>query len=282
MSGWGNASPGVYSSSLSETRDSSPLRQVLTGFRLQGRVIYALLLREMTTRFGRDQIGFLWVFFEPMLLAFAIGTLKHLMDRGGHYGVPPFMFGVIGYAPYFAFRGMINQASGALTANMTLLYHRQIKLFDIMLARGLLQSAVVTTVLLVVITGASWLVSMTPHSVPILVAGLMMMLLYSHGLAMLVAAGTAAFELTDRVVHPLTYLALPFSGAFIPMHSLPPSWREALLWNPQVHFHEMMRDGMFGDLIPPYYDVPYALSWAIAFNLLGMFALRAARPNLEH
>jgi len=282
VSGWGNASPGVYAPSLSETPDPSTLRLVLRGFRLQGRVLYALLLREMTTRFGRDQIGFLWVFFEPMILALAIGTLKHVMDRGGHGGVPPFIFGVIGYAPYFAFRGMINQASGALTSNMTLLYHRQIKLFDIMLARGLLQSAVVTMVLLVVITGAAWLVEMTPHSVPNLVGGLMLMLLYSHGLAMLVAAGTAAFELTDRVVHPLTYLALPFSGALTPLHSLPPSWREVLLWNPQPHFHEMMRDGMFGDLLPAYYDMWYGLSWAIVVNLLGMLALRAARPKLEH
>lgn len=282
MSGWGNASPRGNASSLSDTPETSPLSQVLLGFRLQGRVLYALLLRELTTRFGRDQIGFLWVFFEPMILALAIGTLKLLMDRGGHGGVPPFIFGVIGYAPYFAFRGMINQASGALTSNMTLLYHRQIKLFDIMLARGLLQSAVVTLVLLVVIAGAAWLVEMTPHSIPHLVGGLILILLYSHGLAMLVAAGTAAFELTDRLVHPLTYLALPFSGALTPMHVLPPSWREVMLWNPQPHFHEMMRDGMFGDLLPAYYDVPYAMSWVLVVNLLGMFALRAARPKLEH
>jgi capsular polysaccharide transport system permease protein len=282
VSGWGNASLGEDASSLSGTRQASPLSQVLHGFRLQGRVVYALLLRELTTRFGRDQIGFLWVFFEPMMLALAIGAMKHLLDRGGHGGVPPFIFGVIGYAPYFAFRGMVNQASGALTSNMTLLYHRQIKLFDIMLARGLLQSAVATLVLVVVIAGTAWLVEMTPHSIPHLVGGLVLILLYSHGLAMLVAAGTAAFELSDRLVHPLTYLALPFSGALTPMHVLPPSWREVLLWNPQPHYHEMMRDGMFGDLLPAYYDVPYAVGWVIVLNLLGMFALRAARPKLEY
>jgi len=254
----------------------------MLGFRMQGRVIYALLLREMTTRFGRDQIGFLWVFFEPAILAIAIGTLKHLLDRGGQHGVPPFMFGVIGYAPYFAFRGMINQAAGALTANMTLLYHKQVKLLDIMLARGLLQSGVVTVVLFVVITGAVWFIGMTPHSVPTLVGGLMLMLMYSYGLAMLVAAATAAFEFTDRIIHPLTYLALPFSGAFIPMHALPPTWRELFLLNPQPHFHEMMRDGMFGDLLPAYYDVPYALGWIVAVNLLGLYALSAVRPKLEH
>ena len=290
MKGWGNASPRFSApdqdgqgESLGNSQGArSAIGEVLLGFRLQGRVIHALLLRELTTRFGRDQIGFLWVFFEPMLLALAIGALKHLIDHGAHYGVPPFIFGVIGYAPFFAFRSMINQASSALNSNMTLLYHRQIKLLDIMLARGLLQAAVVSVVLLVVIGGAIWLIDMVPHSTPLLVGGLLLMLLFSHGIAMLVAAGSAAFDLTDRIVQPMTYLALPFSGAFMAMHSLPPSWREFMLWNPQVHFHEMMRDGMFGDLIPPYYDYGYMGGWIIALNLLGMFALRAERPKLEY
>ena len=286
MSKWGNASPRFSASDQDGQGNGqgprSALGEVLYGFRLQGRVIHALLLREMTTRFGRDQVGFLWIFFEPLVLALAIGLVKYLIVQTSNHGVPPFLFGVIGYAPFFAFRSIINQASSAVSANMTLLYHRQVKLLDVMLARSLLQTAVVSVVLLLVIGGAIWIVDMIPHSTPLLVGGLLLMILFSHGIAMLVAAASATFEMTDRIVAPLTYLALPFSGAFISMHTLPPSWREVMLWNPQVHFHEMMRDGMFGDLIPAYYDIGYMMVWIIPLNFLGILALRAARPKLEY
>jgi capsular polysaccharide transport system permease protein len=252
-----------------------------TGFRVQGRVIHALLLRELQTRFGRGQLGFLWLFLEPLLLSLAIATLKWTFDRFGHTGVPIFMFAVIGYAPYFAFRTIVNRSVTAFQANMTLMYHRQVRLFDIVVARNLLESAAVTTVLAVVIGASAWLVDMRPHSVPALVGGLLLMFLYSHGLSMLVAAGSARWEAVERMVHPLTYLALPFSGAFFALHWLPPSWRDVLLWNPQANMHEMVREGMFGDFLPTYYSLEYIVAWVVGLNLLGMAALRAVRPRLE-
>ena len=283
MSDWGNASPRLPSPRDEGTKPpTTPLGEVLLGFRLQGRVINALLMREMTTRFGRDQIGFLWAFFEPLLLSMGIGLLKALTSHGQNYGVPPFIFGVIGYAPFYAFRSIVNSSVVALRANTMLLYHRQIKLMDVMVARNLLQAAVVCVIMVVLIAGAAWLVDMMPHDTPLLVAGLLLMLLFSHGLSLLIASASAAFEATEHLVQPFTYLSLPFSGAFIAMNDLPPSWREVMLWNPQPHFHEMMRDGMFGDLLPAHYSVAYILGWTVALNLLGMFALRAARPRLEH
>jgi ABC-2 type transport system permease protein/capsular polysaccharide transport system permease protein len=36
-------------------------------FEIQRRVIGALLMREVITRFGRHNIGFLWLFVEPMI-----------------------------------------------------------------------------------------------------------------------------------------------------------------------------------------------------------------------
>ena len=35
---------------------------------IQKRVIGALLMREIITRYGRNNIGFLWLFVEPLLL----------------------------------------------------------------------------------------------------------------------------------------------------------------------------------------------------------------------
>lgn len=41
---------------------------VLHGLRVQLRVVGALTLRERGTRFGRDNLGYVWLFLEPALL----------------------------------------------------------------------------------------------------------------------------------------------------------------------------------------------------------------------
>jgi capsular polysaccharide transport system permease protein len=259
----------------------SEFSRTVEGFRIQGRVIHALLLRELQTRFGRGHLGFVWLFLEPLLLAVGISALKMLMRTNQYGEVPTFLFVVVGYAPYFAFRAIINRAAAAFQANMTLMYHRQVRLLDIMIARNLLEMAAVTCVLLIVVSGTSWFTGFTPYSVPIVMGALLLLFGFSNGLALLVAAGAARWEVVDKIVHPLTYLALPFSGALFALHFMPPSWREALLWNPQANLHEMVRDGMFGDLIPAYYDLTYVLIWVFMVNLLGIAAVRAVRTRLE-
>ncbi|WP_439598706.1 ABC transporter permease [Falsiroseomonas sp.] len=259
----------------------SEFDRTIEGLRVQRRVIHALLLRELQTRFGRGHLGFLWLFLEPLLLAGTIGMLKTLLHSREMGNVPPFLFVVVGYAPYFAFRAIINRATTAFQANMTLMYHRQVRLLDIMLARNLLEMGAVTCVLLIVLSGTSWVTGFSPHSIPTMVFALLLLFALANGLALLVAAGAARWEVVDRIVHPLTYISLPFSGALFALHYLPTKWREVLLWNPQANLHEMLRDGMFGDQIPAYYDVHYVLACVVIINLLGIAAVRAVRAKLE-
>ncbi|MGG5888397.1 ABC transporter permease [Falsiroseomonas sp. HC035] len=259
----------------------SEFSRTIEGFRVQGRVIHALLLRELQTRFGRGQLGFLWLFLEPLLLSVGISVFKLLIGGGGTGPVPPFLFVVVGYAPYFAFRAIVNRAGTAFQANMTLMYHRQVRLLDIMIARNLLEMGAVTCVLVLVVVGTSWFSAFTPFSIPVLVEAMILMFAFANGLGLLVAAGAARWEILDKIVHPLTYLSLPFSGCMFALHFMPPSWREALLWNPQANLHEMVRDGMFGDMIPAYYDTTYVVIWVVMVNLLGIAAVRAVRAKLE-
>lgn len=255
--------------------------RVMKGFRIQGRVIHALALRELTTRFGRSQMGFVWLVLEPLMLASAIGLIHYALKHDSNGRIPVFLFYVIGYGPYFAFRAIINRAPSAFHANMTLMYHRQVRLTDVVVARNLLEAAAVTAVLVLVIGGSAWLVDMPPANIPLLAFGLLLIFFYANGLAMLAAAAAARWEVVDRIVHPLTYISLPFSGAFFMVDRLPPSWRELLLWNPQPNMHEMVRDGMFGELIVSHYYVEYTIAWVVVLNLIGLSALRAVRPKLE-
>ena len=54
---------------------SLPVSSLGQSFLIQVRVIAALMLREVLTRYGRHNVGFLWLILEPMLFTIGITTL---------------------------------------------------------------------------------------------------------------------------------------------------------------------------------------------------------------
>ncbi|PZW41889.1 capsular polysaccharide transport system permease protein [Humitalea rosea] len=244
------------------------------------RVIGALILRELQTRFGRSNLGFLWMFFEPLLLGGIVSTL-HFLQGGGHNSLPVFTLSVVGYVPYFMFRAMVNKAGGAIQSNLSLLYHRDVMLLDICISRNIIEAVSVSGVLLIFLGCAYWLVGEVPQSPLKIVFAMALMALLSHGLSMMVTGFSGLSEFTERIVHPITYLMMPISGAFFQVSWLPPEWREDALWVPFVSIHELLREGQFGDKVTAYYDIPYVLYWILASNLIGLAVLRYARPRLE-
>ena len=106
-------------------------------------MIGALTLREMGTRFGRDNLGYIWLFLEPMMLGGAIGLLHLASGHSMPGGLNPFVFWVVGYIPFYLFRGIVNRAPTGIAGNQSLLYHRHVTILDIMLSRHLLEFAAV-------------------------------------------------------------------------------------------------------------------------------------------
>lgn len=254
--------------------------RIRTGLRAQLRVIGALTLRELGTRFGRDNLGYLWLFVEPALLGGAIGAMHHLSGHGLPGGLHIAAFWVLGYIPYYLLRGVINRAPSAIAANQSLLYHRHISLFDIILSRNLLEGAAVggamaAFVLFFGITAGEW-----PRAPEKMVIGMLLMLAFTHGVALLIAVGSVYTDVFDRVVHLFTYIALPATGAFFMVFWLPTELQKTALWVPTVHVFELIRDGQFGNRVPTHYDIGYVLAWIAGLNLLGMAGLGRARRDL--
>jgi len=250
-------------------------------FAVQRRVIGALIIREMQTRFGRHNLGFLWLFGEPMLLALAISALH---SASGHHlpnGISIFVFSVMGYVPFFMFRAIVNRAAGAIHSNLTLMFHRQVKILDVLIARSVLEAASCTGVIVIILVVFGAVMGEWPANPLLLGYAMLLAALIGHGLGLLVAVLTASSEAFDRLVHAFTYIMMPLSGAFFMVDILPPETREMFLWIPLPHIHEALRDGFFGDRITSHYDLGYATAWVVLLNMLGLAALRSVRPKLE-
>ena len=257
-------------------RDEAAL--ILRGARMQRRVIGALIIREMHTRFGRHYLGYAWLFFEPMLLGTCIGLVHLLRDSPSAFG--PFEFYAVGYVMYFIFRGILNRASSAIPMNISLLYHRSVTLPDVFFARHIIETASVTGVMLLLFFVLYVINGDFPENPSKVALAMIGMALLSQGLALLSAAATAAVEGIERGVHAITYLVLPICGMFFLVEWLPDWLQELALYVPMVHLFELLRDGQFGSRFRAVYDLSYVAAWILVSHLLGLAALRITRQRL--
>jgi len=250
--------------------------------RVQLRVVGALLLRESLTRYGRHNIGFLWLFAEPMLFTLGVTAIWSLIgrDKGGGVGVAEFV--LTGYSCLLLWRNMPNRAIGALAPNFSLLFHRQVKSIDVFLSRTILEAAgasISFVVLALVFTFFG--IVRPPYDILTVIAGWVLLIWYAFSIALIVGVLSEKTEVVDKVWHIVQYLMIPLSGSFIMLQALPAEFRSVLLWIPTVSCIELVRAGYFGPVITAYYDLGYVVAFNSVALLFGLIMLRLLSRNLS-
>ncbi|MFZ2997681.1 ABC transporter permease [Sphingobium sp.] len=266
---------------ISDTSGSTGDRGFWRGLKVQGNVIGALLMRELHTRYGRENIGYLWVFLEPFSLASAVALL-HLGHGLPHGGIHPVPFSILGYTLFIMFRGMVNRADGALESNMPLLYHRRVTIFDMMLARDLLEGVgtiMSFAVLMGVTISLGW--AELPARLFELLTGIGLLFWFSFSISLLICAWTYNNSLVARFVHPITYILMPVSGAFYQLSWVPQPYREWLTWFPLTTIFELLRYGQFYTAKDTYVDIPYIIGCCLLLTYAGLTSIKATRRRIH-
>ena len=257
----------------------SPLRR---GLRVQLRSIGAVMLRELHTRFGRHNIGYLWLVLEPMILSGGI-ALTHLFTRIPlPYGFQPGSFYSAGYITYIAMRNNVNRAAGLIESNKPLLFHKTVTLTDISWARTALEGVAVLGAMITII-GAYVLLGLSdfPQRPFLLLLGLVLMTWFSGGLSMIITGMSQFSPLVERIVHPTTYLMIPVSGMFFILDELPPKIANLMKWVVFPQITDVSRMGLRSDFNSSYVNFPYIIFMCSASTLLGMLCLKLARRNMH-
>jgi capsular polysaccharide transport system permease protein len=191
-------------------------------------------------------------------------------------------FALSGYVPFLLFRNIVLRAGPTIESNRTLLYHRFISLMDLHVSRAMLEfvSVIATYLLLLGLFAAFGMASLPDRPLESLV-GFTLLTWMSTGLGMILSAAVEKADVIERFIHPITYIALPMSGAFSLMEWLPKPVQEALWWFPLSHAFEVIREGQFGDFESKFANIPYALTCCVVLTFFGLLALRAVRPYVH-
>jgi capsular polysaccharide transport system permease protein len=246
------------------------------------RVIWALLMRELSTRYGRDNIGFLWVIGEPLLFAGCVTLMWSKLKPEFEHGIRVVPFVVTGYMALILTRHMIQHGMNCVKANTGLLYHRHITVMHLFIARLTLEFIGVTFAFLVIFSFLLLIGQMQPpKNLPLVYEGWMILAWIGVGLALIFGALAEIFEFMERIVGVVTYIMVPMSGAFYMASWVPAQFRHFLLLLPFIHPVEMIRSGFFGEFVETHYSVPYALAWGSSLTFLGLVLVQFIRKRVE-
>ena len=238
-------------------------------------------MREMTTRFGREGLGFLWVVGEPLVFCLGVVVMWSLIKPAYEHGIRVGPMVMTGYMSLLVYRHMIGFSTGALNANIGLMYHRQVGMMHIFIARNLMEFAGATAAFVIVYITLMLLGQVSlPADWLLLYGGWLLVGWTGFGIAMVFAGLALRFEVMERIIPVLSYAMIPLSGAFFMVAWLPAQYREPFLLVPFPNAIEMVRAGVFGEFVDTYYHADYALLSGGVMLFLGMILLAGAKNRI--
>ena len=250
--------------------------------KIQGRVIGALLMREIITRFGRHNLGFLWLFAEPMMFTLGVTLLWNLLGANHGSTLPITAFAVSGYSSVLVWRNTVMRTTTAITPNLALMYHRNVRVIDIFASRIILEISGATIsfiILSLVFVATGWM--QPPENVLKVTYGWLLLSWFGTALALTVGALTERSELVEKIWHPLSYLLFPLSGAAFMVDWLSPTFQSIVLLLPMVHGIELVREGYFGSTVHAHYDLTYMAIFCLCLTIIGLSLSREAGRRVQ-
>lgn len=255
---------------------------LIRSFAIQLRVIGALLMREILTRYGRHNIGFMWLFVEPMLFTLGVTALWTATKAAHGSNLPIVAFAVTGYSSVLLWRNGSSRCAKAIEPNQSLLYHRNVRVFDVFASRLLLEIGGGTISLIVIsltFIAIGWME--LPEDILTMMMAWFLLAWFAISLGLVVGAVSERSEMFERVWHTFMYLLFPLSGAVFMVDWLPKEAQELLLWIPMVHGTEMLRHGYFGDVVRTYENPAYLMVWNLILLIIGLALVRETGRRTE-
>lgn len=247
-----------------------PLR-VPSKFEVYAHVIRALILRDMRTRFGGSHWGYAVLVLWPVAHIFVMVAIMAFRGQPSPMGDSPLLFVATGCVPALTFQYISREVMKAVIMNKPLLYYPQVKIFDVMLARLIVEIVKGFTGLLIVLAILAALGVDPIPSDPTMAIG-------AYCAAILLGIGIGAVNIGIVSFFPgwiLGYIAVTISvylscGIFYLPHMLPDQLYTIMKWNPMVDIVEWTRlayEPNLGVEVDYLYVLLFGLS-ALSFGLL--------------
>lgn len=252
------------------------LRPVTSGLRFgTARTVAALILREMTTSYGRSPGGYLWALAEPVLGIALLSFIFSIGFRSPLLGTNFPMFYATGLLPFLMFSDLSTKIAQSINYSKQLLAYPRVTFVDAILGRFLLN--VMTQILVGAVVFAGIMLCFETRTRPD-----MGLILAAAGLAAALGLGIGTFNcfvmsmfpVWQRIYSILTRPLLLISGVIFTFEAVPEPYRGWLWYNPLIHVVGLLRAGFYPGYNAFYASPVYVCTVAIGVGFFGLLFLR--------
>lgn len=248
------------------------------------RTVWALMLREMSTRYGRSPGGYVWAIIEPMGTIFLLAIGFSLIIRSPSLGNSFVLFYATGFLPFHIYQQLALMVARSLTFSRPLLYYPAVSWFDAVLARAILHAltGIMVSYLIMMVILAFTETRAVLDITPILLAGALAIVL-GIGIGVLNCALTGLYPTWELIWSIATRPLFLASGIIFVYEDMPRVVQEFLWYNPLLHLTGIIRSGFYPMYAPQYVSVTFVVISALIPAALGLMLLhRHHRAILEN
>lgn len=238
------------------------------------RTIGALILREMTTTYGRSPGGYLWAILEPVAGVLLLSAIFSAFVRSPPLGTSFALFYASGIVPFSVFSGLSGSVAQAVNFSRPLLVYPSVTWVDAIIARFILHFLTDLMVAYILFTG----IMIAFPSRVILDIGTIAL---AMGLSAILGLGVGIlncflftrFPVWQRGWSILMRPMILLSGVLILHEDVPQPWQDYLWFNPLVHVVGLMRRGFYFTYEATYVSIGYVLVVSGVLGLIGLVFL---------
>lgn len=245
------------------------------------RVIMALMLREMTSKYGRSPGGYLWAFVEPVAMITVLSFGFSLMMRAPALGNSYIVYFAAAYLAFQQYRTLERVVTKAIPYSRGLLRYPVVTWLDAILARFLLNFLTNVLNTIIIMWGA---IHFTSSNMVVnlgqMVEAMLLAAFLGLGMGTLNALLMGIWALWNSIYKIITRPLVLASAVLYILENLPPAVQNILWYNPLTHVTGMMRAGVFATYNPQYISVPYVLTFAFVSLALGLLFLRVHATDI--
>ncbi|WP_444895092.1 ABC transporter permease [Microbulbifer sp. EKSA008] len=245
-------------------------------WKIQRDVIYALLVREMKTRFGKWRLGYAWMLLEPSLHIIVLVAVFSFLRDEFYPGVPTPLFMLAGIAPFLFFNHCVQKGLAAVKSNRGLFNYRQLRPFDAVLSRVLLEFVIYLATLVTLMAVFAWGGVSTPFNNFVLFTAINLLFFFfclglSLALCVLGERFPEAAKVIPMLIRPLYFM----SGVFFSLEQVPKEYHVYLVWNPLLHVIELNREALFSNFSGYSGSLMYLGVTSVSVLFFGLLCYRA-------
>jgi len=243
-----------------------------SSFKIFLAVQHALFLRELAMRFSSGRMGFFWTFIEPFFQIMVFVLIKLTLFSGGNNDFDFAVFLALNFTAFNMFKNIVMKSSTAFKANKALFVYKQVKPIDAIIARMFVEAFITSIIIIIFLfIGFYFDYNMEVKDLTMVSLGFLFLFIFSFTFGLFIALLNFFVDSVGKLIGFMLTGLMFASAIFYPLSSLPLELQNILLYNPLVHFMEIIHGAYFYALDDSSVSYSYILLWTSVLLYIGLW-----------